>query len=58
MRRCIQSAQLILDALYKPTGEMVWNENENWQPVSVHTVPLKIDSVIFYPYILIYVSHY
>lgn len=37
------SAQATLAGLFPPNGEQIWNENIDWQPVPVHTVPLKYD---------------
>lgn len=41
------SAQTNLSGLFPPTEEEVWNEQLAWQPIPVHTVPVKDDYVIF-----------
>lgn len=49
--RCLQSAAIMLAALFPPKAEQVWNENLLWQPIPVHTAPLALDKVsisVFY----------
>lgn len=45
VERCIESTQLVLNGVYKPTGRWVWDPSEPWQPLPVHTYPPFIDSV-------------
>ncbi|XP_076360750.1 prostatic acid phosphatase-like [Tachypleus tridentatus] len=37
--RCLESAECNLAALYKPQGYWKWNNNLNWQPMPIETVP-------------------
>lgn len=37
------TASACLAGLYPPTAEEKWNENIFWQPIPVHTIPLKMD---------------
>ncbi|XP_066485263.1 prostatic acid phosphatase-like [Tiliqua scincoides] len=39
----IMSAQANLAGLFQPTEKQSWNKNIPWQPVPVHTVPVKDD---------------
>lgn len=43
--RCIESTQLVLNGIYKPKGRWVWQNDELWQPLPVHTNPTYLDSV-------------
>ncbi|RWS30137.1 lysosomal acid phosphatase-like protein 3 [Leptotrombidium deliense] len=43
--RCLQSAQLVLSGMYPPESKWIWNENLNWQPISVKSSELETDSV-------------
>ncbi|XP_037048455.1 lysosomal acid phosphatase-like [Bradysia coprophila] len=40
------SAQANLAGLYPPTGRLIWNEDLNWQPIPIHSVPENIDYLI------------
>lgn len=41
------SAQANLAGLYPPKGEQIWLSNFNWQPIPVHTIPLKEDNLLY-----------
>lgn len=41
--RAIMTAQTNLAALYKPTDDEIWNDDLDWQPVPVHTIPSDVD---------------
>lgn len=43
--RCIESAQLLLNGVYRPKGKWIWNKDALFQAVPVHTVPSKDDAV-------------
>ncbi|XP_076360686.1 prostatic acid phosphatase-like isoform X2 [Tachypleus tridentatus] len=45
--RCLESAECNLAALYKPQGYWKWNNNLNWQPMPIETVPLAEDGMLF-----------
>lgn len=45
--RAIMTAQTNLAALYKPTWDEVWDENLDWQPVPVHTIPAEFDYTLY-----------
>ncbi|XP_066485265.1 prostatic acid phosphatase-like [Tiliqua scincoides] len=47
--RTIMSAQANLAGLFPPTGWQIWNEQIPWQPIPVHTVPLKDDKLLHFP---------
>lgn len=44
--RTILSAQASLAGLFMPTQEEKWNDEINWQPIPVHTLPKKMDYMI------------
>ncbi|XP_054267924.1 prostatic acid phosphatase-like [Macrosteles quadrilineatus] len=44
--RTLMSAECNLAGLYPPKEAQVWNENINWQPIPVHTVPDKFDNLL------------
>lgn len=46
MDRTLMSALADLSGFYPPTGKDVWNPNLNWQPIPVHTVPERLDSIL------------
>lgn len=39
------SAESDLAGLYEPVGDDMWNEQIKWQPIPIHTIPEKTDSV-------------
>lgn len=45
--RTIMSAQANLAALFMPIESEIWNEKILWQPIPVHMVPQKMDTVLF-----------
>lgn len=45
--RTINSANLVLAAMFPPKGIQIWNENIDWQPIAVHSIPQSIDYYIF-----------
>lgn len=44
--RSLMSAQAELAGLFPPTANERWHENLQWQPVPIHTLPLKNDYVL------------
>lgn len=44
--RTINSANLVLAAMFPPKGMQIWNENLPWQPIAVHSIPDQIDYFI------------
>ncbi|XP_073817292.1 acid phosphatase 1 isoform X3 [Musca autumnalis] len=44
--RTLMSALSNLAGLYEPVDKDVWIPNINWQPIPVHTIPEKLDSVL------------
>lgn len=44
--RTINSASLVLAALFPPKEHQVWNEDLLWQPIAVHSLPRKVDYLI------------
>ncbi|XP_066485264.1 prostatic acid phosphatase-like [Tiliqua scincoides] len=47
--RTIMSAQANLAGLFPPNGWQIWNHKIHWQPVPVHTVPLKDEKLLHFP---------
>ena len=43
--RCLMSAQVCLAGLYPPIEDQIWNDDINWQPIPVHTIPRNLDKV-------------
>lgn len=44
--RTLMSAASFMAGLFPPTKEQIWNKNIRWQPVSIHTMPAKVDFVL------------
>ncbi|XP_019646427.1 PREDICTED: prostatic acid phosphatase-like [Branchiostoma belcheri] len=44
--RTLMSAQADLSGLFPPAGDQVWNPDIDWQPIPVHTRPVKTDEVL------------
>lgn len=44
--RTINSANLVLAALFPPSDSQIWNENLLWQPIAVHSIPKQMDYLI------------
>lgn len=44
--RSIQSALVILSELFRPKSAFAYHRGLDWQPIPVHTVPLRSDHVI------------
>lgn len=44
--RTINSANLVLAAMFPPTDNQIWNEHLLWQPIAAHTIPAKMDYLI------------
>uniref|UniRef100_A0A1I8P6L9 acid phosphatase n=1 Tax=Stomoxys calcitrans TaxID=35570 RepID=A0A1I8P6L9_STOCA len=44
--RTLMSALSNLAGLYEPQAKDIWNPDIDWQPIPVHTVPEKYDSVL------------
>ncbi|XP_067833612.1 lysosomal acid phosphatase [Heptranchias perlo] len=47
--RTLMSAEADLAALYPPQGHQVFHLDLNWQPIPVHTVPVKEDKFLKFP---------
>lgn len=47
--RTLMSAYCNLAGLYPPKGDQVWNEAIPWQPIPVHTLPVKDDYLLLGP---------
>ncbi|KAJ6661973.1 hypothetical protein lerEdw1_012820 [Lerista edwardsae] len=43
------SAQANLAGLFPPIGKQIWSHKIAWQPIPVHTVPLKDDRLLNFP---------
>lgn len=44
--RTINSANLVLAALFPPDDSQVWNEDLLWQPIAVHPIPKSRDYIL------------
>lgn len=44
--RAIMTAQTNLASLYKPTYDEIWDDDLDWQPIPVHTIPAEIDYIL------------
>lgn len=44
--RNLMSALCTAAGLFPPTGEEVWNNELNWQPIPIHTMPLNEDYLL------------
>ncbi|XP_055309631.1 prostatic acid phosphatase-like [Sitodiplosis mosellana] len=50
--RTLMSALACLAALFEPTDDEIWHKSINpikWQPIPVHTVPIKLDYALWGP---------
>ncbi|XP_031147771.2 lysosomal acid phosphatase [Sander lucioperca] len=47
--RTLMSAEANLAGLYPPTGQQVFEENLQWQPIPVHTVPQSEERLLSFP---------
>ncbi|XP_049918956.1 lysosomal acid phosphatase [Epinephelus moara] len=47
--RTLMSAEANLAGLYPPSGQQVFNPNLQWQPIPVHTVPLREERLLSFP---------
>lgn len=48
--RCLQSAGVLLAALFPPDESQIWNPDLLWQPVPIHATPRSLDKVDYYYY--------
>lgn len=44
--RSLMSAQANLAGMYPPISKDIWDPELHWQPIPVHTMPLKMDNVL------------
>lgn len=44
--RTINSATVVLSALFPPISNQIWNEQLLWNPIAVHSIPSKVDYLI------------
>lgn len=45
--RTILSALCNAAGLFPPSGEEIWHESINWQPIPIHTIPLNEDYLVY-----------
>lgn len=45
--RTIMSALANLAGLFPPNNEETWNEDIQWQPIPVHTIPKSVDRILY-----------
>jgi lysosomal acid phosphatase len=43
--RCLMSAESNMAGVYPPEGDQQWNPDLKWQPVPIHTIPIRLDNV-------------
>lgn len=34
-------------AMFPPQGDQIWNEDLLWQPIAAHSIPRKVDHIIY-----------
>lgn len=44
--RNLMSAQCNAAGMFPPTGDEVWHEKFDWQPIPIHTIPLSEDFLL------------
>lgn len=44
--RTLMSAQLIAAGLFPPSDDGIWNEQINWQPIPIHTIPISQEHLL------------
>ncbi|XP_041974334.1 lysosomal acid phosphatase-like [Aricia agestis] len=44
--RCLMSAYTFLAGLYPPSERQVWNQEINWQPIPVRSLPRELDNIV------------
>lgn len=44
--RTLMSAASFMAGLFPPTADQIWHHGINWQPVSIHTMPARVDFVL------------
>lgn len=44
--RTLMSAETVLAGLFPPTQNQLWSKNILWQPIPIHTIPVKMDHVL------------
>lgn len=46
VERTLMSAEANLAGFFPPLGDQIWNENLQWQPIPVHTMPAEMDYLL------------